>query len=153
MDLLPESATGDAWEAAVNDSASVAPGFGSVRLSWGDFGLLSLGLPFPLSAGQTLTIDGPSNLVEPPSGFQFMATPAAADARVDTCVFTGKNCQLRSGQNVRGTLAVQQTSPLVVKVDLAFADPAQPDVTVVTVTSTLSFHVKAPETWCKGYGD
>jgi hypothetical protein len=147
LNLLPETATGVAWRAAVSDSSSVTPGFGSVLMGSGTFGELGLGLPFPLVTGQTVQITSDPNS-RPALDFQFTSSVSAATAWVGTCTFTGKNCQLQTSQTVEGTVVVTRSMPLVLQVDLRFFDAAHADTPAVTVSGPLSFHIKSPEVYC-----
>jgi hypothetical protein len=146
LDILPTNQLGTDWHLAVTDSSTVAPGLGTVMLA-GDFGALSIGIPFPLAAGQTVPVT--TDPGGPPTNFQYTSGSSNATAWVNTCTANRLNCELQAAQTVQGTLAVVQTAPLILHVNLSFFDPTQSTTPVITVSGTLSFTVEGVQTYCK----
>jgi hypothetical protein len=120
---------------------------GVIYLGAPDFSTLSVGIPFPLSTGQTVGLS--SRRQSGPTSFQIV--PGASDATlwVDTCVGTGHaNCDLIAHQSVAGSLHVDASAPLGIRLDAVVADGDNLSVAPIVLKGTLTFKTTAPEQWC-----
>jgi hypothetical protein len=141
-----------AWTAAVADSAAVPASLGVIRTGAPDFGDLWIGLPFPMVTGQTLDFSTDQALVGA-MNFDMLSAAAGPTAWVNTCLAGNQSpCGLQN-QTVQGTLQVQESHPLRLRIDSVFSDRFSPSNPGVAVRGTMTFQVAPPDLWCDSYGD
>jgi hypothetical protein len=142
---------GMAWQAAASDSSTAPVGLGTLTLKADNFGSLTLSLPFPLAAGQSVSLGEGQRLLTP-SNYQFVSGPGAATAYLDGCSAGPPNCQVFATQSVQGTIVVEQSKPPVIRIDATFSDASKSDGPVVAVNGRLTFVVPPPTKECN-YND
>jgi hypothetical protein len=152
--LMLSGPLGMAWQAAASDSSTAPLGLGTLTLEADDFGSLTLALPFPLVAGQSVSL-GTGQRPTTPSyyvNYQFVPGPGAATAWLDACTPVHPNCQIFATESVQGMVVVQQSKPLVIRIDATFSDAAKSDAPTIGVNGILKFVVPPPTRECN-YND
>jgi hypothetical protein len=138
LSLLPESDDGKAWTAAVANASAAPASLGVIVFNSG-LESLTLGLPFPLTTGQSLPLT--ANQQAGVSSFQRLPAAAGPTLWLDPCVGSGPttptNCELTSGQTVTGTLRVEASSPLRARIDASVS--GGPGSTPVVLGGEVTF--------------
>jgi hypothetical protein len=140
LSLSPPNDNGKAWTAAVENASAAPPSFGVIVFNSGTESL-TLGLPFPLTTGQSLALT--ANQQAGVSSFQRLPAAAGPTIWLDPCVGAGPttptNCELTSGQMATGTLRVETSSPLRARLDAHVS--GGPGSTSVVLAGEVTFEV------------
>lgn len=153
LDVIGSPSLGMIWSAAAMNSASVSPSVGLVMVGDSQFNKLWLGIPFPCSAGDTfaLTATLPAS---GPDAFRVLASGSGATLWLDTCAgTTHSNCALAMSQEVQGTLTIETSTPLSLRIDAAIMSPTDSSAPVVEVHGEVSFSLEPRQMYCLSRGD
>jgi hypothetical protein len=143
------------WETAIADAEKSEPGFGYVALV-GSVRSISLVLPLPMSAGQTLPMiaaPGAQSVqaffFEPVSDRSIYPRDAVAawlKAPLPNCTpETPEACRIEREQSFAGTVQVRSTRPLGLRIDATVSYPAQSGKAPESVAGDLSFDLERGE--------
>jgi hypothetical protein len=140
LSVHPVTANGKAWMDAVANASAALASFGVVMFVSPDATTLTLGLPFPLMKGQSLALT--ANRQDGVSSFQLLPAAGGPTVWLNPCAPSSQSsCALASSQSATGTLQVEESSPLRVRVDAMISDPADASAAPMVVGGVVTFQV------------